>query len=178
MALPLEQSTDRGMNSSTKASSDAAGWLLELAIRLLPARRGEWGRAMQAELDHLDEAVARRRFAVGCLRVAISRPPMIRAILLVAVSLAVLSVAMVWASGIADPGVRTEAIVLVTILALAADWGSGSTGWDRWEKGAQRIGCAGWGTQRSGYLRCPSSAATDSLLVNRTLIREAGGSRR
>lgn len=113
------------MNSSAKASSDAAGWLLELAIRLLPARRGEWGRAMQAELDHLDEAVARRRFAVGCLRVAISRPPMIRAILLVAVSLAVLSVAMVWASGIADPGVRTEAIVLVTILALCSGLGLG-----------------------------------------------------
>lgn len=116
------------MNKPTNSSSDVAGRLLALAIWLLPAHRREWGRAMQAELDHLDESAARRRFALGCLRVAFGRRATFRAILLVALSLTVLGVALVWASGIADPGVRAEAMVLVLILALCSGLGLG-IGW-------------------------------------------------
>jgi hypothetical protein len=46
--------------------------LLALAVRLLP--RPDWGRAMLAELAAIDEARARRRFALGCLRAVLTRP--------------------------------------------------------------------------------------------------------
>ena len=116
------------MTRSTDASADMARRLLALAIRMLPAHRREWGRAMQAELDHLDKPAARRRFALGCLRVAVGRRATLRAVLFLTVALAGLGMALVWATGIADPGVRAEAVVLVVILALCGGLGLGA-GW-------------------------------------------------
>jgi hypothetical protein len=50
--------------------------LVALAARHLPPERQEWGQAMLAELDHIERRSARRRFALGCLRVAfIPQPP-------------------------------------------------------------------------------------------------------
>lgn len=43
-----------------------------LLIRLFA--RGEWGRAMVAEVTAIDDSRARRRFALGCLRAVLTRP--------------------------------------------------------------------------------------------------------
>lgn len=54
---------------------DAARALLLLGVRALPPERADWGRAMLAELDHVEGARARLSFALGCQRAAIARPP-------------------------------------------------------------------------------------------------------
>ena len=96
---------------------DVADRTLRIAVRMLPDRRRNWGRAMLAELAALDEARERRRFAVSCLRATITG----RA----TADLALVGVAAVWAASFADGigsvGVRTEAIVFVGVLA-AVSW--------------------------------------------------------
>jgi hypothetical protein len=49
---------------------DTAHAVARLAQAALPAARAEWGRAMAAELEHIDGRGARWRFAVGCAWVA------------------------------------------------------------------------------------------------------------
>jgi hypothetical protein len=44
---------------------------LGAVVRLLPASRQEWGRAMHAELAAIDSAAERWRFALGCSRAAL-----------------------------------------------------------------------------------------------------------
>lgn len=46
---------------------DRAAALLALAAGSLPAAYGDWGRAMQAELDQVRGVGARRRFSLGCI---------------------------------------------------------------------------------------------------------------
>jgi hypothetical protein len=52
---------------------DPAAWLISFALRLLPAARADWARAMRADFARLDDPAERRRFALGCLRVSISQ---------------------------------------------------------------------------------------------------------
>ncbi len=49
--------------------------LLRWAVRLLPERRREWGRAMEAELAGLD--AGRWRFALSCSRGVLRRPEVV-----------------------------------------------------------------------------------------------------
>ena len=53
---------------------DLSSRLLAAAVRLLPADRAHWGRAMVAELSHLHGRIARRRFVAGCLRAILLAP--------------------------------------------------------------------------------------------------------
>jgi hypothetical protein len=48
--------------------------LLTLAVRWMPAERGDWGAAMLAELATLQHPFARWRFSLGCTRVALFPP--------------------------------------------------------------------------------------------------------
>ena len=48
-----------------------AGRYLGAVVRLLPASRSEWGRAMHAELAAIDSPAERRRFVLGCTRAAL-----------------------------------------------------------------------------------------------------------
>ena len=48
--------------------------LLTLAVRQMPAERGEWGAAMLAELAQLQQPRRRWQFAWGCARVALFPP--------------------------------------------------------------------------------------------------------
>ena len=57
-----------------QAGHDRARSLLTLAVRLLPPQRRDWGQAMLAELDQLQDRWARWRFALGCVRVALAPP--------------------------------------------------------------------------------------------------------
>jgi hypothetical protein len=92
--------------------------LLRCALRLLPARRREWGRAMEAELAGLD--AGRWRFALSCSRGVLRRPEAIVRLvpwLLVAGATA----AAVWLlAGIPAGSVRLEAIAMVAVLAAVA----------------------------------------------------------
>lgn len=54
---------------------DAPGWLLNLAVRRMPAERCEWGAAMLAELAQLQHPRARWQFTLGCVGVALFPPP-------------------------------------------------------------------------------------------------------
>lgn len=42
--------------------------LLTLAVRRMPAQRGDWGAAMLAEFAQLRDPFTRWRFALGCVR--------------------------------------------------------------------------------------------------------------
>jgi hypothetical protein len=53
----------------------ASGRYLDLVVRLLPASRSEWGRAMQGELATIERPSERWLFALGCTRVALARRP-------------------------------------------------------------------------------------------------------
>jgi hypothetical protein len=55
-------------------AADIPGLLLALAVRRMPAERGEWGDAMLAELAQLQHPITRWRFALGCARVALFPP--------------------------------------------------------------------------------------------------------
>lgn len=59
---------------SRRPRPDLAGRLLAVAVRLLPARRRSWDRAMRAELAAIEPSAARWRFALGCARAVLSRP--------------------------------------------------------------------------------------------------------
>jgi hypothetical protein len=55
----------------TAQRRDRAGFVLGLVRRWLPEERHAWGDAMSAELARIDGRAERRRFAVGCVRVAL-----------------------------------------------------------------------------------------------------------
>jgi hypothetical protein len=56
------------------AGHDPARSLLTLAVRGLPPERQDWGQAMLAELDQLQDRWPRWRFALGCVRVVLAPP--------------------------------------------------------------------------------------------------------
>lgn len=97
--------------------SDFADRTLRAAVRMLPQRRRAWGLAMLAELAVMDDARARRRFALSCARATITG----RA----TADLVVVGAAAVWvaslAHGIESVGVRVETMVFVGVLA-ALSW--------------------------------------------------------
>ena len=87
-------------------------------VRLLPATRRQWGRAMQAELAAIDGACERWRFVLGCTRVAVlppARPWVVWQALAVAAG-----AAAVVAGEIALAGAAGQTIPLLLVLALLA----------------------------------------------------------
>jgi hypothetical protein len=92
--------------------------LVAVVARLMPARRREWGRAMQADLDQLESPSERREFALGCLRVAAGQPtlPTLACALAAEAVLARLAIGNLAASAF-----RTEVIALV-LLAPPVLW--------------------------------------------------------
>ena len=62
------------------AGRDPAGWLLDVAVRLLPAGRRDWGQAMRADFASITTASERWRFALGCARVALWQGPVWRVV--------------------------------------------------------------------------------------------------
>lgn len=74
----------------------AAGRLLGWAVRVLPAGRQEWGRAMQAELAQVEPGSARRKFALSCLRASLIQPWLIGAVGCRLLMLGVIAGAVAW----------------------------------------------------------------------------------
>lgn len=57
-----------------RAELDAPGLLLASAVQALPKVRFDWGAAMLAELETIHSKLARWRFALSCVRVALFPP--------------------------------------------------------------------------------------------------------
>lgn len=73
------------------AALDGPGRLLAVAVAALPEHRGEWARAMTAELDHLQDRAQRWWFALAGLRVALLPPRANRRLTLGAAAAAVIA---------------------------------------------------------------------------------------
>lgn len=111
------------------ARRDTGRTLVLLAIEALPSERFDWGQAMLTELDHIHCPRARRRFTLGCLRAALTRPPLLT-LVIVAVSLAMaaLTAGIVFIGALIVPSVttvqslndRTENAVAWCLLLLAS----------------------------------------------------------
>jgi hypothetical protein len=80
----------------TTVVRDGAARLLSAAVRVMPAERRDWGRAMQAELAAVEEPSDRSSFAWGCLRAAAVRFHLLRGLLHLIVVLGVLAALLAW----------------------------------------------------------------------------------
>jgi hypothetical protein len=88
-----------------------AARLLRWVVALLPPRRREWGRAMEAELAALESG--RWRFALSCARGVLVRPGSIVPVLVAGLAVALLS-------EIRSGAVRLEAIAMLAIVGAFA----------------------------------------------------------
>lgn len=107
----------------TRTGSDAATRILGVAVALFPPDRREWGQAMRAELAALEGTAARRRFALGCLRAAVTRPSTLRALGYPALMLGALAGAVWWSSTIGYQPLRWAVLVAAAVLLAVAWWG-------------------------------------------------------
>lgn len=102
-------------------------WLLAAVLRLLPAGRRDWGRAMRAEVAAIDRDQARWRFALSCVRVVVTRPVVLRRAGHPLLAVAALAGAFGWTSRMAYPPLRWGAFGLAVLL-LAVAWGGRTLG--------------------------------------------------
>jgi hypothetical protein len=110
----------------TSAPHDGPERLLAVALRVLPAGRRDWGRAMQAELATVEEPADRRRFARGCVRTAAVRFVLPGVVHLLVV-LATLATMLAWIATLDYPRLAVMLYVLVPMLA-AVCWGARRAG--------------------------------------------------
>jgi hypothetical protein len=101
--------------ATSRSTMDGPHILLTIATRLLPEQRGDWGRAMTAELAQLTDS--RWRFALGCAWVALFPPRgSRRAIFVVAIVTVAASVGLGVAAGRVLPAVQVFAVTLVALI--------------------------------------------------------------
>ena len=94
--------------------------LLRWSAGLLPAREGEWGRAMMAELAAIESRGARWRFALSCTRAVVTLPSTRLEVGRRLLMAGVVAGALVLAAQIRFPGVRREAMAMVAVLVAVA----------------------------------------------------------
>ena len=100
---------------------DGSARLLAGAVRLLPASRRDWGRAMLAELDGIRAARERWGFALGCCCAVLSRPAVLRRLCRWTVAIGAPAVAVVLAGGIGFAAGRDGMLLMLALLA-GAGW--------------------------------------------------------
>jgi len=117
----------------SRLGRDPASWLLAGAARLLPPARGEWGRAMRAELAGIESGQARWRFALGCIRVVASQPAVLPGIGYPLLMAGVLVAVVTWTDTVPPP-------------RCAGRWSPSCRSWLRSPGWADAPGCsARWG---------------------------------
>jgi hypothetical protein len=117
--------------------------LLSGAVRVMPAERRDWGRAMQAELAAIDEPADRWSFAWGCLRAS----HLLRGVLHLLVVLGVLGALLAWIATTDYPPLFWILAVVASILA-AVCWQGRRAGMF----GPTGDGVAAWLLRAGGYL--------------------------
>jgi hypothetical protein len=101
---------------------DGADRLLALVVRLLPAGRRDWGRAMRAESTAIKPARERWAFALGCLRVVLAQPAVLRAVGYPLLAVAILVAVLRWSTGIGYAPLRWGVVGTVALLLGLAWW--------------------------------------------------------
>lgn len=97
--------------------------VLAVAVRLLPAARRDWGRAMRAESAVIEPGRERWGYAMGCLRVVLAQPAVLRAIGYPMLAVAILGAVLRWSGGIAYAPLRWGVVAVVALLLGVAWWG-------------------------------------------------------
>jgi hypothetical protein len=98
---------------------DGADRLVDVAVRLLPPGRGQWGAAMRAELAAVGTRAARWSFALGCVRAAVGQRPRARALRSCGYPMIMVGV-VYWTSGIADAALHWGLVALAGGLLMVA----------------------------------------------------------
>jgi hypothetical protein len=106
---------------SGTGSAPGADRLLALAVRLLPAGRRDWGRAMRAESAAIEPGRERWAHAMGCVRVVLGQPSVLRAIGYPVLGVVLLTGVLRWSGGIAYPPLRWGVVACVALL-LGVAW--------------------------------------------------------
>ncbi|ETA71138.1 hypothetical protein [Actinospica robiniae] len=130
----------------TRTGKDAASRILGVAVALFPPDRRDWGQAMRAELAALEDPAARRRFALGCLRVALTRPSTLRTLGYPALMLGALAAAVWWSGRIGYGPLRWAVLAAAAALLAFVWWGRrpgalGPVGPGRVPRLARACGC-------------------------------------
>src|SRR5690349_25113524 len=102
----------------TTIGQDRPARLLGAAVRVMPAGRRDWGRAMQAELAAIEDRSDRRRFAWSCLRAATVRFHLLRGAIHVLAVLGVVGTLFAWAATVDDPPLAGILYVVLSVLAV------------------------------------------------------------
>jgi hypothetical protein len=98
--------------------SDLPSRLLDATVRLAPAGRRDWARAMRAELAAVEARRDRRSFAIGCLRTAAGQFQVWRAALHLTVVLGALATVFAWSSTIDYRPLAWPLDAVVSVLAV------------------------------------------------------------
>jgi len=117
--------------------------LLSLAVRVLPAERRDWGRAMRAEVAAIDEPADRWSFAWGCLRAS----HLLRGVLHLLVVLGVLGALLAWIASVDYAPLFWILSAVASVLA-AVCWQGRRAGL----LGPTGDGVAAWLLRGGGYL--------------------------
>ncbi|WP_157437104.1 hypothetical protein [Actinoplanes subtropicus] len=133
---------------------DGPARLLGAAVRVLPAGRRDWGRAMQAELAAIEDPADRRGFAWGCLRAAAVEFHLLRGALHVLAVLAVAGTLVAWAATVNEPPLAWMLSTVVSLLAVVC-WAARKAGM----LGPTDDGVAAWLLRGGGYLIAVAVAA-------------------
>ena len=135
-------------------SPDRPARLLAAAVRVLPAGRRDWGRAMQAELAAIEDRSDRRGFARGCLLAAAHEFHLLRGVLHLLVVLGTLGTLLAWAATVDYPPLAWILYVVVSVLA-AVCWQARRAGM----LGPAGDGVTAWLLRGAGYLIAAAVAA-------------------
>ena len=154
------------------AGRDPAGWLLALAVRLLPAERRAWGQAMRAELASIAPGPERRRFALGCVRVALRQAPLWR----VAGCLAVQAALVLLALRSAIAGLFGAEVIAVVLLAPPVLWWRGRAAGGARPGRGRSARAVGYGLVGAGAVVATGSSHPRSRIAPTAPARRRSGS--
>jgi len=102
---------------------DRSHGVLAVVVRLLPAGRRAWGRAMLAELAVVESAADRRRFVGGCVRVVVAQPAVLRAVYPPVLGVAAAVAVLVRTGDVGYAPLRWALLALVGVLLALSAWG-------------------------------------------------------
>ena len=153
----------------TPTIQDGPARLLAVAVRVMPAERREWGRAMQAELAAVAERPERWSFAWGSYAPPPSSSTCCAGLSHLLVVLGTLGTLLAWTATIDYPPLAWILYVMVSVLA-AVCWGARRAGM----LGPTGDGGTAWLLRVGGYLIAGASSRSPSPVRPATLEPPAG----
>jgi hypothetical protein len=106
---------------SSAGSPDGPARVLAAAVRLLPAGRRDWGRALQAELAAVTDPAERRSFARGGVRALAGPAHVLRGTLHLVTVVGTTGMLLAWAATVGDPP-QTWTLYLMIVVLSAVCW--------------------------------------------------------